>query len=246
MFHAANEDFLIILAKGGYPAMSYPPEGGTPPRIRFEAIGGAWSLYQQQMGMWVLVSLIVVLIGVVINGAIARIVGGVPEELSLVSLLFAPSWLLANIIQSIVTHTLTGAAFNVAIKHVRGQGVRVDYLTEVVSIGDKLLLVSVIVGAATGVAEMFCILPTFVVGGLLMFAIPLVVDKKAEPLDAVRQSFDMLKSQWLMATLFYFVAAIIGFAGIILCGVGAILTLPMFWLSIALLYDDFVREAVEP
>jgi hypothetical protein len=30
-----------------------------------------------------------------------------------------------------------------------------------------------------------------------------------------------------MATLFYFVAAIIGFAGIILCGVGVILTLPI-------------------
>lgn len=56
----------------------------------------------------------------------------------------------------------------------------------------------------------------------------------------------MLRSQWLMATLFYFVAAIIGFAGIILCGVGVILTLPIAFLSIALLYDDLVREAVEP
>jgi uncharacterized membrane protein len=55
----------------------------------------------------------------------------------------------------------------------------------------------------------------------------------------------MLKSQWLMATLFIVVVTILGFVGLILCGVGAIFTMPFYFLSIALLYDDFVRGAAE-
>lgn len=226
--------------------MSHPQGEGNQPRIRFEAIGGAWALYQQQMGMWILISLVIVLIGVAINSVLEILLGRAPTGLSPFSMFLAPSRLLLNFIESTISYTLVGAALHAAIRHVRGEGVRLEYLTEVVPIGGKLIITSLIVGVATTIAMIFCILPAVVVGGLLMFAIPLVVDKKAEPLDAVRQSFEMLKSQWLMATLFYFVATLVGIVGVILCGVGLILTLPMFLLSVALLYDDFVRGAAEP
>lgn len=55
--------------------MSEPQGEGSPPRVRFEAIGGAWSLYQQQMGMWILISLVIVLIGVAINSLLEILLG---------------------------------------------------------------------------------------------------------------------------------------------------------------------------
>lgn len=72
-----------------------------------------------------------------------------------------------------------------------------------------------------------------------MFSVPLVVDQRIGGVEAIRQSFEMLKSQWLMATLFSIVVAILGFVGVLLCGVGLILTLPLCCLSIAVAYNDF-------
>ncbi len=138
---------------------------------------------------------------------------------------------------------LHGAGLNAAIKHVRGQGVQIEYLAEVSARGAKLIVVAILMAVATTIATLLCVLPVFVVNGLLMFSIPLVVDKDMEAVDAIRQSVEMLKSQWLMATLFYFVVSILGTIGLIACLVGVIFTLPMYFLSIAVVYNDFVEGA---
>lgn len=229
--------------------MSYPQDGGTPPRIRFEAISGAWSLYQQRMGTWILIGIITGSILFAVQMILSFLIPTPSaESLSLRNLLlfmFSPGNILLNTFNSVAYAVLEGAMIRCALKQIRGEGVSVGTLVEIGDVAAKLALAGLITSILATVAGLFCLLPALVVWALLMFAIPLVVDQKMEPLDAVRRSFNMLKSQWLMAFLFNLAAALVSFAGVILCCVGVFLSMPLYSLSIALLYDDFVRGAVE-
>jgi len=69
--------------------------------------------------------------------------------------------------------------------------------------------------------------------------VPLVVDRNMAPMDAVNESINMLKKDWLMAAVFFLVIGICGEIGGVACGIGAILTLPVIPVAIAMLYRDY-------
>lgn len=89
---------------------------------------------------------------------------------------------------------------------------------------------------AVSIAGLLAVIPSVVVQGLLMFAPLLVLDKNASAVDAILGSIRLLRGQWLMGVLFYFIAALIGGVGIMLCGIGAIATYPLFLISVAVGY----------
>ena len=79
-------------------------------------------------------------------------------------------------------------------------------------------------------------LPDIVLEALLMFAPLLVVDTGKDAADALLGSVRLLKGQWLMGVLFYFVAALVSGLGFLLCGVGMLATYPVFLIGIAVGY----------
>jgi len=89
---------------------------------------------------------------------------------------------------------------------------------------------------AVSVAGLLVLIPSIVVQGLLMFAPLLILDKNVSAVDAILGSVRLLRGQWLMGVLFYFIAALIGGIGIMLCGIGAIATYPLFLISVAVGY----------
>lgn len=230
--------------------MSEPQGGGSPPRVRFEAIGGAWALYQQQMGTWILIGLITGGILIISQMLLSFIVPSPqPERFDLrylLSLFYSPRNILLGIVTGILYALVEAAMVRAALKQIRGEGASVSALIEIADVAGKLVLLGLVQSILSTIAGLLCVLPTFVVWALLLFAVPLVVDQKMEPLDAIRQSYNMLRSQWLTALLFSIAAGLVSAAGAILCCVGVVLTIPLYPLSIALLYDDFVRGAVEP
>lgn len=172
-----------------------------------------------------------------------------PEGFSLRALfaaVYSPRNIMLGIPFGIVQVVIAGALIHVALKQIRGEGARVGALLEIGDVVGKLVLLGLIETVLSAIAGLLCLLPALVAWSLLMFAVPLVVEQKMEPLDAIRQSFNMLKSQWLMALVFNVAAALVSAAGAILCCVGVVLSMPLYELSVALLYDDFVRGAVEP
>ena len=72
-----------------------------------------------------------------------------------------------------------------------------------------------------------------------MLAIPLVVEGRLPATGALIQSWDSLKSQWLVATMFNMVLILASFSGAMLCGFGLIFTGPLYCLAISILYRDF-------
>lgn len=156
-----------------------------------------------------------------------------------------PSIIGTVIINLAVNYIVQGAVINVAIQQVRGQGLRLESLGEVTAVLGNLTIVALLQTFAATMGLILCILPGFVVMGLLMFSVPLVVDQKLGGVEAISRSFEMLKSQWLMATLFYIVVTILGYIGLLLYYVGLILTLPFLFLSLAVAYNDFVQGAAQ-
>ena len=95
-------------------------------------------------------------------------------------------------------------------------------------------------GIFTALGVCACILGTYVVAGLLMFVWPVMIDRRLGPMEAVRESWNMLKDEWLMATLFLFVVQLCASIGIYACYVGFAVTYPLTFIAPALLYNKYV------
>jgi hypothetical protein len=85
-----------------------------------------------------------------------------------------------------------------------------------------------------------CFLGTYVVAGILMFVWPAMIDKRLGPMDAIRESWNMLKDEWLMATVFLFVVQLCASIGMYACYIGFAVTYPLTFIAPALLYNRYV------
>ncbi len=217
--------------------MFAPMTGGNgTPQVRFEVIGQAWDLYRGQLGTWAVNSLMLVLAVTAVSVVIDRV-----ASLFGASVFWAPPRMALNVLNSALAYTLLGMMLHIAVRHVRGYTPSLDRLSDLLPKMGKLFIASLVMGAINTVAFALCILPGVVTSGLLMFTLPLVVDRDAEPIEAAQRSFDILKAQWLTAALFHFVVSLLGAVGIIACGVGIVFTMPLYLLSVALQYVQFIQ-----
>ena len=79
-----------------------------------------------------------------------------------------------------------------------------------------------------------------------MFTIPLIVDKRMGATEAMTLSWNTLKGEAVMATVFYFVIALVAGCGFALCGIGALFTAPLFPLAVALTYRNYFMGPGNP
>ena len=226
---------------------AYQSPGG---QISFDVIGEAWNLFKMQMGTW---------IGAIfIAGILFGVVYGIGITAMVVPMIAAGAanggtadvGITAKIVQLVFTYAVTvigfiliGGLLRMGIKQVRGENISIGDMFSVTDVLLPLLgtaLLTVILGQ---IGTIMCIIPGFIAYGLTMFALPLVVDQRLGAIAAISQSFNMLKKDWLMATLFYFCVAFIGGIGIMGCCVGGLFTYPVFILSIALTYRNYMMNS---
>jgi membrane-anchored glycerophosphoryl diester phosphodiesterase (GDPDase) len=151
---------------------------------------------------------------------------------------------------------LFSGMFRAAIKQSRGQQISVG---DLFSGGDcflrvlGLLVLSALVQIAVWIVFL---IPSFlidgleslaslgssaaglIVNGLLYFSIPLIVDRGAGVMDAIRQSIETTKPQWWMFALFALVVGILCSVGVLACGIGVLVTLPFYFTVPAVAYRD--------
>jgi|GEM_PF-3403028 len=97
-----------------------------------------------------------------------------------------------------------------------------------------------------GVGIFACCIGLPIVGGLLMFTLPLVIDKGMSPIEAMRTSFEMLRPHIWMAMLLFIVYTILYGIGALACLVGLIVTFPLYFVIPALVYRDFTMGRGTP
>ncbi len=215
------------------------------PLVRFSAIGEAWGVMLSRWPTWVLTTLIVMVCNSVLSGVLFSFFGVRPMRggpggfwVGMSSQGQAAQFILSTAINSI----FLGGMFRIACRHLRGLRAGVENLFSVVDVLPQLLFASVLYGLATFLGFCVLVIPGFIVAGLLMFTFPLIVDAGLPATDALGQSWNALKSQWLTATFFHLTAGFVAWMGLCLCGVGFLVTAPLYCLSIAVLYRDFFMK----
>ncbi len=231
-----------------------PPAGGgyaPQQRVRFEAISEAWALFQQQASTWVLSALIVgvaiaiiyflvmvVMVGAMVGAAHVPSMGETGRSASPFFAMFSFTGIIAGLLMYVLVQLLLAGLIKMAIKQIKGEPIAIGDITSALDVLPAVIGASIVIGIITTIGSYLCVVPGLVAGGLLMLAIPLIVDHRAGAMESLSMSFDTLKSEWLMATLFFLVVYIIIGIGAIPCGLGLLVTIPLGLLSIAVIYRD--------
>jgi hypothetical protein len=200
------------------------------PLVQFTIIGEAWRLYTRQWVVWSMAMLISLAGYAVVNGTLIAIVGDQPTS---------AGRCLVGLSSIMTTGFFVGGMVRMASRQIRGQVPRIEDLFSVTDVWFDLCLCSLLYSLATCVASLFCVIPGLIVPGLFMLGTPLVVEARLPATGALIQSWNVLKSQWLLATCFHLVLIVCAYSGFMLCFFGVLVTGPVYCLSLAILYHDF-------
>lgn len=153
---------------------------------------------------------------------------------------------LTSFIVAMVNALFLGGIYRAAFKQIRGESISVSDVFSGMDLYIKILVAALIVNALQLLGTFLCYFPGLIAQGLLMLTIPLIVQKNMEPLDAIKESFNTTKSEWLMFTVLIVVTSLLAVAGIIVCGIGIFFTYPLLFLITAVAYRDIYEPASRP
>ena len=231
---------------------AYQPPG----RVNFGWIGEAFELFKANAGVWIVATLMAFvpsIIGGIAGGiygaAAARsgsagqpsfgqspfgggqnpFTGGLPPGLSvsiqIFSILYA-AW-------------LYGGIYRTAVKQVRGELISISDIFSGASWMWKILGFNIVYGLVVGIGLVLCLVPGFLLSGLLFPGYALIADGETVG-TAISRSMDAMKRDMWNAAAFVFVMGLLVAVSIIPCGLGLFVTLPMFFLVSALAYRDMI------
>lgn len=241
--------------------MSVPMSGDyytAPPQVDFGWLGKGWDLFKAKAGMWVGALFIFLLANAAIFGLVGLLTGywaqfgpifnaasrpGSPPPV--------PTSPFANLGPNLLTGILAGAfqsilqagLLNMALKQARGQDVSINDMFSVFSLALPLLVSGFFVNLLYGLGTYLCIAPGVILYALWMFTPLLIIDRKLGPFQAMSESWNLLKSNWLMAGAYVFVAGLLIFVSAIPLGLGLLVSIPTVLLSIAVGYLAFTQPA---
>lgn len=227
----------------------------APPRkVNFDWIGESWRLFTANAGVWILAVFVATLIPVLIGGSIGAVIGfsgglprpetpgspfpsfsvgtltgGLPPSLSIGLRVFNIVW----------TAFFYGGVYRMAVKQVSGEAISAGDIVSGGPLFGRMLVFNIVYGLLMLIGGIFCILPAFIVMGLFLPG-PALIAHGAGVSDAFSRSLDGMKGDWLTAAGLAFVVFLLILVSVIPCGLGLLVTIPMYWLISALAYRDMV------
>lgn len=232
-FPESNEPLRTPETSTGVTPLISAPRG---PVISFDAISDAWNLFRTDVAVWIGVSFLTL---VVHSAFTVWLLFTLPDPAT--GRQFNPLFWLALLTFALVGTFFHGGMFRIALGQIRTGRAHFGDLGGALGTLPTLFLVSFLEVLAIGVGLFLCLLPGLILSGLLLFAAPLVVDpqKKLGVMSSLSTSFEALKPQMWMALLFALVCYLLANAGQALCGIGVLVTMPLFYLSVTIAYRDF-------
>jgi hypothetical protein len=239
-------------AAPGYPGAPSPPLDARP-RIG-EWMSEAFTLFGREWLTWCLITLIyltifsvpivigyVAMVAVMLAaigtgaaaggnsgagaGAAGAIVGMIFGMIVLVVVILSiHAWLYAGMVRT-------------AVKQLRGERIQVGDLFSGADVIAPAMITEVLQGLGMWVGLMLCIVPGYLLGGMWVFARPLVVDRRLTPGEALRTSFEVTKPHMWMYLVWFLLYGLVVSAGSAV-GFGMIATFPIGHLMLMISYRD--------
>lgn len=233
----------------------YPGVEFRPPTLDLSVLGRAWVLIQQQLNTWIMATLVAGVIFGIVYGCFMMVIfslglfGGMASGNrslgnSAIFLLVGIE-LIGALVMMLVQVTVISGLYGMALKQLRGESIEIGDMFRLHGQLPQLILSSILTALVSLAAFCMCFFPVIMVQPLLMFTVPLILDRRMNAVDAMKLSFETLKPQMWMALLVYFILGMVMQLGAFACGVGILVTIPIFIMSTALLYRDFFWQPGE-
>lgn len=103
-----------------------------------------------------------------------------------------------------------------------------------------IILLSLVSGLLTLLGVVLLIIPGLYLAVSYVFGLPLLLDKGIDFWPALETSRKLITKKWFSFFIFMIVLVIINFAGILLVGLGLLVTIPWSICSIVAAYEDIV------
>ncbi|MEE2031681.1 DUF2189 domain-containing protein [Rhodococcus chondri] len=219
---------------GGYPP---PPGGYPPPPGGFDsgfssaaqlsvgdAISYGWRKFSQNPGVWLIFMVIAFVIQAVLNG----LFNGFDFSFSMdgTDNVFTVWSLVGSIVTAVVGYLIQAAFVRGALSEVDGQKPALGTFLQVGAVG-AVIVAGLLVGIATAVGLILCIVPGLVVAFLTWWTMQFVVDRNQDAITAIKSSYKAVTSN--AGTLLLLALALIGIniVGALLCGLGLLVSIPV-------------------
>ncbi|MFA5206328.1 MAG: GYF domain-containing protein [Lentisphaeria bacterium] len=204
---------------GGHEAGAAPC--GPPPvagEIRIgDCLNRSWALLKADPGL---------VIGVTVVVMLAQVALG-----------FIP--VLGSVAGLLLGGVFTGGLYAFFLKKIRGEtasfedafaGFKLAFV--------PLMLTGLVSGVLTMLGLILCIIPGIYVAVCWMFAVPAVMDQKLAFWDGMELSRKTVSPKWFQFFLLMLVSGLVAVAGVLACGVGLVVTIPLSIGMIAYAYED--------
>ncbi|QEH36734.1 hypothetical protein OJF2_53190 [Aquisphaera giovannonii] len=226
-------------------AASWEPAAGTWPAVRLGVVREAWRLYRRDAKAWSLTMLVAFACAALGEWMSAGAFGVARHGMfgGLHTIGSPGVRLLSAILGTAIGGFLAAGMIRMALAQIDGRSPRVEDLFRVPENWVDVVLASLLLGAVLFIGTSLFVIPGLIAAGLLMFTYPLILEARMPATGAMIQSYATLKGQWLLATIVHLCIAFVAGLGVILFGVGLLITGPLYALSIAVLYREVFGPA---
>lgn len=227
----------------GTPGYGTPPPYGAPPAYG-APVGGApvsatdafsygWAKFQQHVGP-LLIAMLIYLVGAAVVGFIALAI-------------FSKAGFIGQVLFQIVYWILI-ALVQMAI--IRGSLLIVDgrplelkdmFATDQLA---QYILAAVIVGIATAIGTILCVIPGLIVAFFAAYYGYFVLDKKQDAVESIKSSFTFVQANLGTLFVFFLLSLVAYLVGAIICGLGLLVAIPVVIIGQAFLYRRLTGGAV--
>ncbi len=126
-----------------------------------------------------------------------------------------------------------------------GQPVQIGSFFKPRNVG-SVLIASVIVGIASSIGSLLCVLPGLVVAIFTIFTTVSIVDRGLAPVDGIKASIDIVKANFVQVLLAWLIIGVIVVVGALLCGIGLLVAGPVAALFLVHTYRTLTGGQVAP
>lgn len=222
-------------------AYPHPPMG---PSIRFDVIGQAFQMILSDIGTWVAAAFCIFLVVGAIGAVFFFTIFAILSRGGILGALVADMVMVFALVA--VSNIMVANMYRMAIIALSGTKPSVNEMFKFGANSGNVIVAALLVGLASSIGMLACGIGSLVVSALLMFTMPIIVDRNLAPMDAITLSWNTLKKDVVMASIFFFVIGFCAEIGGVACGIGALFTLPVLPIAISMLYRDYLGFASTP
>ena len=183
-----------------------------------EYLSGSWDIFKQNGGGFIGFIFVVFAINVVL--AFIPILGGIASM--------------------VINAPLTAGAVIVALRIAKRRPISFNDFFLGFNMFLPLFLAGLLTGVLTGIGFLLLIIPGIYLAVAYAFTVPLIVERKLDFWEAMEGSRKLITKQWFSMFVFILVLALINFVGVLILGVGVLVTAPWTLCCSVAAYQDIV------